>query len=171
MKVGNGIQNFAVYEDGTEMLGMAEVELPEMAQSTSEVSGAGIAGKFTSPFIGQMEAMSLTLNFKTVTEHANSLLEPRSHQIDVRGAQQVWNATEGKYETQAVKAIMVVIPVKSADGKLAPASPTEGSLEFSVSYYALYLDGEQQKEFDLFNFIYKVNGVDYLAATRKAMGK
>lgn len=171
MKIGNGIQNIAVYEDGNELLGMADVTLPEMSPATTEVSGAGIAGKFTAPFIGQMEALSLTLNFKTVNENATSLLEPRSHMIDVRGTQQVWNATAGEFEEQAVKAVMVVIPTKNSDGKLAPSSPTDGSLEFSVSYYALYLDGVQQKEFDQFNYIYKVNGVDYLAKQRKNLGK
>ncbi len=171
MKIGNGIQNIAVYEDGVEFLGMADIQLPEMSPATTEVSGAGIAGKFTAPFIGQMEPLTLTLNFKTIDENATRLLEPRSHMIDVRGSQQVWNASLGVFEEQAVKAVMTVIPTKNADGKLAPSSPTEGSLEFAASYYALYLDGVQQKEFDQFNYIYKVNGTDYLAKQRKNLGK
>lgn len=171
MKVGNGMQNLAVYENGIELIGMADVQLPELSQTTTEVSGAGIAGKITVPYIGQMEPLSLTLNFKTINENATRLLEPKSHMIDVRGPQQIWDATAGVFITQSVKAIMMVVPVKNSDGKLAPSSPTDGSLEFSVSYYALYLDGVQQKEFDQYNFIYKVNGVDYLADARKAMGK
>lgn len=171
MNVGNGLRNFAVYEDGTELCGMADVQLPDIAFATAEVAGAGIAGKINVPFIGQVEAMSLTLSFKTVTDQASNLQEPRDHMIDVRGDQQVRNSSTGEFITQAVKVIMKVIPVKSAVGKFAPSSPTDGSMEFSVSYFALYLDGVQQQEVDPTRYIYKVNGVDYLAAGRKALGK
>ena len=67
MKVENGVTNFAVYEDATEYYGMAEVTLPEITQISEEVKGAGIAGTFDGTFVGHLEAMSLTLNFRSVT--------------------------------------------------------------------------------------------------------
>ena len=67
MKVENGVTNFAVYEDATEYYGMAEVTLPEITQISEEVKGAGIAGTFDGTFVGHLEAMSLTLNFRSPT--------------------------------------------------------------------------------------------------------
>ena len=90
MKIENGVTNFAVYEDATEYYGMAEVTLPEITQISEEVKGAGIAGTFDGTFVGHLEAMSLTLNFRSVTTDAIKLAEPRKHQLDLRAAQQSW---------------------------------------------------------------------------------
>ena len=73
MKVDNGTTNFAVYEDATEFYGMAEVTLPEITQITEEVKGAGISGAFNGAFVGHIEAMTLTLNFRSVTADAVKL--------------------------------------------------------------------------------------------------
>ena len=73
MKIENGVTNFAVYEDATEYYGMAEVTLPEITQISEEVKGAGIAGTFDGTFVGHLEAMSLTLNFRSVTTDATGI--------------------------------------------------------------------------------------------------
>lgn len=171
MKVDNGTTNFAVYEDATEFYGMAEVALPELSQITEEIKGAGIAGAFNGAFVGHLEAMTLTLNFRTVTKSAIRLAEPRNHQLDLRAAQQYWDNAAGKFKQQAVKHVLMVTPTKYAPGKLAPAASAEASGEYSVTYYATYIDGVKVLEVDILNFIYYVNGVDYLADVRKALGK
>ena len=56
-------------------------------------------------------------------------------------------------------------------GSIAPATPTNGSGEYSVRYWATYIDGAKVREIDPLNFICVVNGVDYLADVRKAIGK
>ena len=171
MKVDNGVNNFAVYEDATEFYGMAEVTLPEISQIAEEVKGAGIAGAFNGAFVGHVEAMTLTLNFRSVTPDAIKLAEPRNHQIDLRASQQQWDNTAGVFKQVAVKHVLVVTPTKFAPGKLAPAASAEASGEYSVTYFATYINGEKVMEIDILNFIYFINGVDYLAEVRKALGK
>lgn len=171
MKVENGITNFAVYEDATEFYGMAEVTLPEIAALTEEVKGAGISGTFNGAFVGHVEAMTLTLNFRSVTVDAIRLAEPRNHQIDLRASQQVWDNASGRFKQTAVKHILMVTPTKYTPGKLAAASPAEASGEYGVTYYATYIGGKKVLEIDILNFIYFVNGVDYLEEVRKALGK
>lgn len=150
---------------------MPEVTLPEITQISEEVKGAGIAGTFDGTFVGHLEAMSLTLNFRSVTTDAIKLAEPRKHQLDLRAAQQSWDNSTGRYVQQAVKHVLVVSPKKFAPGKLAPASSAEASGEYPVTYYATYIDGKKVLEIDILNFIYYVNGVDYLEDVRKALGK
>lgn len=171
MKVDNGVTNFAVYEDATEFYGMAEVTLPGISSITEEVKGAGISGTFNGAFVGHIEAMTLTLNFRSVTADAIRLAEPRNHQIDLRASQQAWDNASGRFKQTAVKHILMVTPTKLAPGKLAPASPAEASGEYAVTYFATYIDGVKKLEIDILNFIYFVNGVDYLADVRKALGK
>ena len=86
------------------------------------------------------------------------------------GSKRLPNST-GRYVQQAVKHVLVVNPKKFAPGKLAPASSAEASGEYPVTYYATYIDGKKVLEIDILNFIYYVNGVDYLEDVRKALGK
>ena len=171
MKVDNGTTNFAVYEDATEFYGMAEATLPEISQITEEVKGAGIAGAFNGAFVGHIEAMTLTLNFRSVTADAIKLAEPRNHQLDLRAAQQYWDNSACKFIQQAVKHVQMVTPTQFAPGKLAPAASAEASGEYAATYFATYIDGKKVLEIDIINFIYYINGTDYLADVRKALGK
>lgn len=146
MKVDNGTTNFAVYEDATEFYGMAEATLPEISQITEEVKGAGIAGAFNGAFVGHIEAMTLTLNFRSVTADAIKLAEPRNHQLDLRAAQQYWDNSAGKFIQQAVKHVLMVTPTKFAPGKLAPAASAEASGEYAATYFATYIDGKRSSK-------------------------
>ena len=162
-KIDETVIGFAVYEDATEYIGISEVTLPEISNITEEISGAGIGGKIESVILGAIEAMSLTLNFRTVTNNAIKLHEPRQHNIDLRAAQQQKDTVKGTTEVVSVKHILVVTPKKLNPGKVATAA--------AVSYYATYINGKKKLEIDPLNYIYDVNGKDYLADVRKALGK
>lgn len=170
-KINETVINFAVYENSTEYYGMAEVTLPEVSNLTEEVKGAGIAGAIESVILGHLEAMTLTLNFRTVVKDAIALHEPRDHQIDLRVAQQGKDTVSGKTTVTPVKHVMIVKPKKFNPGKVAPASPAEASGEYAVTYWATFINGEKVLEIDILNFIYYVNGTDYLADVRNALGK
>lgn len=113
-KIDQLITNFAVYEDATEYLGMSEATLPEVVNLTEEITGAGIAGNIEAVILGHIEAMTLTLNFRTVTPAAIKLAEPRVHKIDLRAAQQEHNTRTGVTSVNAAKHILKVTPKKYA---------------------------------------------------------
>ena len=163
--------NFAVYEDSVEYVGMAGVTLPNLAAIVQTLSGAGIAGNVEVPVLGHYDVMSLTLNFRTTTEHSVRLSEPRRHNIDLRMAQQIEDTVAGEVKVQSINHVLVVVPKTDTGGTIAPAAPTNGSGEYSVRYWATYIDGAKVREIDPLNFICEVNGVDYLADVRKAIGK
>ena len=163
--------NFAVYEDSVEYVGMAGVTLPNLAAIVQTLSGAGIAGNVEVPVLGHYDVMSLPLTFRPTTEHSVRLSEPRRHNIDLRMAQQIEDTVAGEVKVQSIKHVLVVVPKTDTGGTVAPAAPTNGSGEYSVRYWATYIDGAKVREIDPLNFICEVNGVDYLADVRKAIGK
>lgn len=171
MKYDESIINFAVYENSTEYVGMAEATMPSVNALVQTLSGAGIAGNVESVVLGHFEAMTLGLSFRTMNEHTIRLSEPRRHEIDLRVAQQIEDSTQGKLVVQAVKHILVVIPKTDNIGKVAPASQGDGSGEYAVRYWATYIDGVLVREIDPLNFVCFINGVDYLAPVRRALGK
>ena len=170
-KIDELVVNFAVYEDANEYLGMAEATLPDLEYLAEEMSGAGIAGNVEEIIIGHFEAMTTTLNFRTVCKAAVRLLEPRTHKLDLRVAQQQMNNRTSETTITGVKHIMRVKPKKTALGKVAAASTADVSGEYATQYYAMYMDGEKVTEVDPLNFICIINGYDYLADVRKALGK
>ena len=163
--------NFAIFEDGTEYLGMASVGMPTLSNLVQSINGAGLAGKIEAVIKGHVDNMTLTLNFRTTTPQSVKLSELRRHTIDRRVAQQHEDPVNNTMNAVAEKHVMVVIPKTHNVGSIAPASPSNGSGEYTVRYWATWIDGKKVREIDPMNFIYVVDGVDYLADVRKALGK
>lgn len=171
MTMDQNIINFAVYEDGIEYIGVAQATLPDLTALTQSITGAGVTGNIESVVIGHFDAMTLTLNFRTINSHSVKLSAPRRHNIDLRVAQQHENTTAGKIEVSAMKHVFVVIPKTDKGGTVAPASQSDGSGEYAVHYWATYMDGKKIREIDPLNSICYIDGVDYLAEVRSALGK
>lgn len=162
--------NFRVYEDGVDLLGIADVELPSIEAMTETVKGAGIAGEVESPVLGHFGSMTCTINWRTIVRPIISLAEPRTHNLDFRGASQIYNAASGQYRTQSVKVSVRALPKKTGLGKLDVGANTDSSNEFEVVYLNLMIDGSKVVEIDKYNYICYINGTDYLKEVRQALG-
>lgn len=169
-KLNETIVNFAVYEDAVEFYGIAEVGMPDLESLAQTISGAGIAGEYEAVILGHFSAMSMKFDFRTVTENTVRLFEQRRHTFDLRAAQQNEDTTAG-VEVDSVKYVAIGSPKKLGIGKLAPASPADATCEYSLSYFAQYIKGKKVIEIDPLNSICVVNGNDYLAPIRSALGK
>ena len=149
---------------------MAEVTLPDVESMAEEIKGAGISGAFDGVFMGHVNAMSATFNFRSVTTDITKMMEPRAHQITILASQQLWNSEAGEYEQTAVKHILIGAPKKYSPGKVAPASATETSVELAVSYFATFIGGVKKTEIDPINCIFFMNSKDWLATLRRNIG-
>lgn len=164
------IASFAAYEDSKEYLGMTDATLPDIEYMSEKISGAGIGGEIEEIIIGHMSAMTTTLKFRTVSSAAVKLLEPRSHKIDLRVAQQQLDTSTGKTNIVTVKYILKLRPKETKIGKIESASKTDVSGSYATSYYAMYLNGKKVTEIDPLNFICLVNGKDCLSNVKKTLG-
>lgn len=170
-KIDQANVNFAVYEDSVEYLGIAKATLPNLEQLAQELSGAGIAGNVEAVLRGHVAAMTLGLDFRTMTQESIKLSEPRRHNIDLRIARQDEDTEGGQIVITPVKHIFVVLPKSLNPGTVAPHSTSDGSGQYAVRYWATYIGGELVTEIDQLNYKFLVNGVDYLASVRAALGK
>lgn len=163
--------DFEVYEDSVNLVGVAKVTPPDIEFLTASITGAGITGTIEAVLIGMVNTMTTTLNFRSVTDAATKLMSPKKHQLDLRVAEQYWDTVGVGKEVWADKYVLVVVPKKTSIGEIAPASAANVSGEYTTYYYAGYKDGEKLWEIDPFNQVCIVDGVDYLADVRKALGK
>ncbi|MDF2984884.1 MAG: Phage tail tube protein [Eubacterium sp.] len=171
MNVDESIIAYAVYEDSVEYSGTAKVALPDITYLTQGFTGVGVAGNMEAVIAGYIDVMKMTLEFRTMNENSIALSEPRLHKISLLASVQIEDTSSGTIAFQSHKHVMVGIPTKYSGGSLAPASIGTPTVEFAVRYWAFYIDGVRMREIDPFNHIHFVNGRDYLADVRKALGK
>jgi P2 family phage contractile tail tube protein len=164
------LTNFRVYNEAEDLLGITDIELPELVYMTDEIQGAGLAGKVDSPVIGHFDSMSTTLNWRTIEKKATQLMDMKAHLITARGAQQNYNASDGTWKTVPVRLVIKVMPKNLNFGKFEVGATTDTSTEFEVVYLKTFIDNKEVLEIDKFNYICKINGKDVLGPVRAAMG-
>ena len=162
--------SFRVYQDGNDLLGVADAELPSLEYMSETVKGAGVAGEVESPTIGHFGKMSLTLNWRTVTKSLIFLAKPIAHALDLRGAIQTYDAGSGQYKVTPLRVAVRALPKKAELGKMEMNSAGNGSNQFEVIYIKIMLGGETLAEIDKYNYICIIDGSDYLSDVREALG-
>jgi P2 family phage contractile tail tube protein len=163
--------NFAVYYEGEDLLGLAEGEFPNLEYMTEELKGAGIAGATDSIVLGHFSAMTLSLTWRNTTDAFVRLAPPRTHELYLYSAQQDYDAGLGEYKVNKIAVFVRATTKTNTLGKLSVGEMTDTKSEFSVSYIKLEINDKERIEIDQFNYICKIDGVDYLAGVRSALGK
>lgn len=167
-----GIVNFAIYENGSEYLGMADVTMPTRTNKKLTANGAGIAGDVDIPVVGHRDAMTVSIKFTDITRDTYKLREMRRHIIDLRAAHEEYDKTSGKIVVHAYKHVMEVLPLTATDGTVAPAAGQGASGEYSVLSIKDYVDGKLVGDVDPLNYKdVDSSGTDLLAEVRAALGK
>ena len=167
-----GVINFAVYENGKEYLGLAQLTFGSASNKRITVNGAGIPGDIDIPVPGHRDAMTVTLNFTDAPEAGYKLRAQRVHDLDCRAAHEAYDPVSGVLKVVAYKHLLRVIPASQDDGTTAPATPQGASQELVVLSRTDFIDGKQVWKYDPVNFQdIDADGVDHLAAVRSALGK
>lgn len=164
------LMDFRVYaNDKPDLAGVSDLKLPSLKHMTDTINAAGVLGEYNSINPMQLESMQLTINWRTtIAEEVLVFLKPETIKVDCRLANQEYNGAQRDYVANRV---MVRGNVTSHDlGKVAKGSPYEGSTEIEVEYIKIERNGKTILEVDKINYIYIVDGVDYGAKLRTALG-
>ena len=159
--------NFRCYRNGTDLLGVATVTLPQFQAMTDTVSGAGIAGEVETPVLGHYSSITTTVAFRTITADVTALASQMAHPLDFRGSQQVYDASSGKFVTQAVKLSLRGVP---KNVNLGVGATTGTEVEMECTYIKLDVGGKKLVEIDKFNYIARFGDEDALESVRKDLG-
>lgn len=162
--------NFMVYIDGEKQSGIAEGNLPSGQFMTSEVKGAGIAGIIDSPGLGHMQSMTIELTWRAITDKFIELLKPGGHELDMYAEHLSFDAGTGEYVSRSINAYVRAVTKEWELGRLVVNDSAETKTTHEVYYLKLFVDREAVLEIDKYDFLYVVNGTNYLAETRNALG-
>jgi len=162
--------NFRVFEDGTQFLGVAQVELPQVQMMNVSIKGSGIAGEVESPVLGHTQSMTLKITFRTLTPEAWGLTKPGAHQLDFRAGLESYVLADGKQKVVPNKVWVRGKTKSSGLGKAEPGNTMDSEVEMEVEAIGVYYDGKEAFYHDKYNGIFRVDGTDYLQEERAAEG-
>ena len=162
--------DFTVFVEGERKLGTADVTLPTLSYQTETLSGAGIAGEMETPALGHTESSEVEINWRTVNSDLFELFEPRSHSLEFRGANQYYDAGNGELKVVPVAVFVKALPKETDMGSMESNSTSDSTTTMECTYIKVVIDGVTKLEIDKPNYVHKVNGKDYAADIRSALG-
>ena len=146
--------NFRAYNDGNDLLGVTDVQLPSLDAMTETVKGS----------------METVLNWRTISKPGMNLASQKGVSLDLRGAQQFYDPEKSEYVVKAVKCVIRGVPKKTELGKLDVGTTTGSSNTIETNCIKVIIAGETVLEVDKYNYISNIGGTDYLADVREALG-
>ncbi|WP_297429314.1 phage major tail tube protein [Clostridium sp.] len=159
--------NYNVYYGNDKLIGLnGDVTLPKLEPMTTTIGGAGIAGEYESPTPGHFGKLETDIAFNVIGEQSTELLIPGTKSLVFRASQQSYDVAGGSISYRALKITLKVLSKGIDLGKMAVAKQTGTKNTFETIYIKVEENGKELLEVDKLNFIYKVNGVDVLAAIR-----
>jgi P2 family phage contractile tail tube protein len=161
------LHSFNVYDVNEKLIGQTgEITLPNFEPMTETISGAGILGEHEVPITGHFTDLTIEITFRTVTAAIAVLMRETSDLLYLRGGQQYYDHTTGEAKYQRIKITIRRRPKGIDLGKLQQAKMTESKVSLAIYYIKIEDNDTVLIEYDPYNYIYIVNGVDLLAELR-----
>jgi len=169
MIISGSVIAHKLFDDGVEVDDNVSVQLPSIEVQTGEIKGAGILGTIDMPVTGQIGSMTLTINMRSVNKNSSRLARPGIHNLELRFARDV-NTADGQIIPAGTKIFISGLNKKFDPGKVEPPTTMDGSADFEVIRYRQVIEGVETLLIDKRNYIYKIDGVDYMQQVRQTLG-
>ncbi len=170
--VPEAVAGYKVYYGGTlDLVGVADVTLSDLEPISTSIKGPGILGEVNVPIIGQLGALSMSMNFRTISSNLSTFAEPKPHSITLRAAIQELDASQGTRRIQKVRIECTGSTKKVGLGKMVIGEGNDSSVELELTRFQLIINDVDSIEIDKLNNVYKVNSVDMLGELNNSMGR
>jgi P2 family phage contractile tail tube protein len=168
--VRDKLTDYAVFKDGKIMLGTADIEMPSIEYLTDTIKGPGIAGEVDMPTMSMTNSMEVKINWRTINEDLTDLMAPRAHDLEFRGAQANYDSATGRIQQVPVIVKVRVLPKSGELGKFETGATTGSSNTMVCVYLKVTVGGVTRVEIDKFARVFRINGTDFMAEIRSALG-
>ena len=156
-----------VYVDGGKMhVGIAEVGLPEVKNTTAELEGFDVGGKLEEPIVGHTYQLDLTLKFMSLNTTIDYVNNQDVHTIQVRASHQFVDPATGKNVFIGVKVDARGKIKEFKPGTIKTGEKTDAELVMSCQYYKVEMGGTEMVHIDKLNLIGSVEGIDLMSTIK-----
>jgi uncharacterized protein len=160
-------KNINLFVDGRGYAGqLDEFNAPELKQTTEEFRGGGMLGKVKlSMGLEPLDTSFALISYDKDVIALFGIAEGAKINLSARETLESFDG-EVKAVTHTMRGkIVTFTPGTSKAGELQPIK-----IEMSLTYYRLEHSGTVLHEIDLENMVHVINGIDSLAAQRRALG-
>lgn len=162
---------YRVYFQGKDLLGVANVDMPQVQYITETINGSGVAGEYESGTLGMTQSMTAKLSWVSQTDEFYRLLDPTEQPLlEFYASLQRYDETTGIRKPEAQKLTMLVQTKSSSLGTLETGKKHGNETEFEVLRLEVELNGAEVLLIDKLNFIHRVRGKDVLSTVRSHLG-
>lgn len=171
MKHPDKLINFTAWIDGSKLLGVVDVTLPNLTPLKETSKGSGINGEFETRAIGHYGPLKLQMTWRRATMQAHLLVNPEGKTIELRAAGQVIDSNTYKFDASKIRVVIRASGSDMQHGKFDPATAMGTTTEVECLYLKVEEDGVVLHEIDKLNFKSVINGVDELSKVRSILGE
>src|SRR5215471_21217079 len=132
MKIPNHVANYSIFKDGRRLIGLADVTLGNLQNLTDSLKGSGIFGEIDMPIQAHFQAMTVTMNWLTITDDAVFATIQDGAQLDAWAAVQNHNSATGKIIHEGWRFVMTTAPKSFNLGKLEVGTKGEAVSEYEL---------------------------------------
>jgi P2 family phage contractile tail tube protein len=162
------LKGYNIFLNGTSFVGETkEIQLPKLSRKMEDWQGGGMSGPI--PIDYGQEAIQLEWTCGGFMEDVLKQYGITTHD----GVQLRFAGGYQREDSKAYDAVEIVVRGRHKEIDMGTAKTKEDS-DFKVttaaSYYKLSINGQDLIEMDFINMVERINGVDLLAALRKAIG-
>ena len=140
------------------LVGIGEVELPNLETATVSLNQIGMVSEYDAVLTGHYKKLEAKIKMECIDETLLNFNNEGELMIECKGVIQKMNKI-----THAPTYIGIDVTfkgmLKKFDGPdLKPGNKLEASLDLSLSYYKVVIDGKEIAFLDVFNRISNING-------------
>ena len=140
------------------LVGIGELELPNLETATVSLNQIGMVSEYDAVLTGHYKKLEAKIKMECIDETLLNFNNEGELMIECKGVIQKMNRI-----THAPTYIGLDVTfkgmLKKFDGpKLKPGNKLEASLDLSLSYYKVMIDGKEIALLDVFNRISNING-------------
>ncbi|WP_295163428.1 phage major tail tube protein [Selenomonas sp. F0473] len=168
--VRDKLTDYAVFKDGRLLLGTADITLPSISYMSDTIKGPGIGGEVEMPTMSMTSSMDIEINWRTINDDLTELMAPVAHDLEFRGAESHFDSGTGQIRQIPAIVKVRVLPKTGELGKFETSSTTGSSNKMECIYIKVTYDGKTKIEIDKFARVFSINGTDYMADIRAALG-
>lgn len=163
---------FRIYYGGTDLLGIATAEMPQIQYLTETISGSGVAGEYESPVIGMTQSMTAKLSWVSQTREFYKLFQTDEQALlEMYASVQQVDEASGLRKAIPLKVTILGNTKSSPLGSLEQGKKHGNETEIEVMRLEVELDGAEMLLIDKINFMHRVRGTDSLATVRAHLGQ
>ena len=170
-KVPEMLNEAKVYWDGQDnMIGIANVDLPELASTTTTITGVGIAGEIDAPVHGHFQSMELTLNWRTPHVSGLEIVGGQPVALQIYGDVQNMSSGDNEYDHDQIIVTVRGRAKSYAPGTFEAGNTTDSSNTIEVHYIKIEYEGVIITEIDKYGYKCLVNGIDFMSQICRNIG-